>query len=119
MALASMIGQLSPDRAWSSQFRLKSCFQMKGMRTDLQILEQRNNDIAGEIAEGMLRTVNRNHRQILEAAQKEWECKYAGSDPSDACVSVCIGSDEPRKIAHYSPPAPAAREETLLASANR
>lgn len=88
------------------------------MRTDLQILEQRNNDMAGEISEGMLRAANRNHRQILEAAQKEWERMYA-SDPSDACVSVCIDSGEPRKIAHYSPTAPAAREETLLASANR
>jgi hypothetical protein len=34
--------------------------------------------------------LDQNYRQILERARNEWERKFAGSDPSDACVSVRI-----------------------------
>lgn len=88
------------------------------MKTDLPITEQRESDLVPEIAKGMLRAIETNSRRILDAARKEWERKYAGSDPSDACVSVCIHSAVPRKIAQYSSPALFAREESLLASAS-
>jgi hypothetical protein len=34
--------------------------------------------------------LDQNYRQILERARSEWERKFAGSAPSDACVSVRI-----------------------------
>jgi hypothetical protein len=34
--------------------------------------------------------IDQNYRQILERARSEWERKFAGPDPSDACVSVRI-----------------------------
>jgi inorganic triphosphatase YgiF len=35
-------------------------------------------------------TLERNHQKILAAALSDWEQKYAGRDPSDACASVHI-----------------------------
>ena len=35
-------------------------------------------------------TLERNHQKILAAALSDWQQKYAGGDPSDACASVHI-----------------------------
>ena len=35
-------------------------------------------------------TLERNHQKILAAALSDWQGRYAGKDPSDACASVHI-----------------------------
>ncbi len=46
------------------------------------------------------RTLDANYGRLLENARKEWESRFAGNDPSDACVTVRITSDEvaPRQL---------------------
>jgi hypothetical protein len=39
--------------------------------------------------------LDQNYRQILEKARSEFERKFAGPDPSDACVSVRIKQPAP------------------------
>jgi hypothetical protein len=43
-----------------------------------------------EIAEGVHRALDKNFQRVRENARREWESRFAGSDPSDACVSVRI-----------------------------
>ena len=40
------------------------------------------------------RAFENNFRRIVEAARDEWERRFAGNDPSDACVSVRIVADK-------------------------
>jgi hypothetical protein len=54
-----------------------------------------------ELVAGLQQTLKRNHEKILAAALSDWEQKYAGRDPSDACVSV-----------HIAPAAKPARKAT-------
>jgi hypothetical protein len=48
---------------------------------------------------GLKHALDLNYARVLDAARREWECNYAGKDPSDACVSVCISSGNPEKSA--------------------
>ncbi len=41
------------------------------------------------------RTLDASYERLLEAARMKWESKFAGNDPSDACVTVRITTDEP------------------------
>jgi hypothetical protein len=43
-----------------------------------------------EIAEGLNRALDKNFQRVRENASREWENRFAGWDPSDACVSVRI-----------------------------
>ena len=43
-----------------------------------------------DLVAGLQQTLERNHQKILAAALSDWEQKYAGRDPSDACASVHI-----------------------------
>jgi hypothetical protein len=43
-----------------------------------------------EIAEGFQHALDNNFRQLRENAQREWEHRFAGNDPSAACVTVRI-----------------------------
>jgi hypothetical protein len=43
-----------------------------------------------EIAEGLQRALDKNFQRVRENARRQWEGRFAGSDPSDACVSVRI-----------------------------
>lgn len=53
-----------------------------------------------ELADGLHCTLNRKYGTLLRGAKKEWERRFAGSDPSDACVSVRIsGSNDSRWLA--------------------
>jgi hypothetical protein len=45
-----------------------------------------------ELVEGLQKALEKNYGRILRAAGKEWERRFAGKDPSDACVSVRISS---------------------------
>lgn len=42
------------------------------------------------MAEGLQQTLHQKYRRILQAAGAEWERRFAGREPSDACVSVRI-----------------------------
>ena len=43
-----------------------------------------------DLVANLQQTLERNHQKILAAALSDWERKYAGRDPSDACASVHI-----------------------------
>ena len=45
-----------------------------------------------ELVANLQQTLARNHQKILAAASSDWERKYAGRDPSDACASVHIAA---------------------------
>ena len=40
----------------------------------------------------MLRAIEKKYGRLLCAARKEWERRFAGRDPADACVSVRISA---------------------------
>lgn len=48
---------------------------------------------------GLRQALDLNHNRMLTVAKREWERRYAGKDPSDACVTVRISSAEPKKSA--------------------
>jgi hypothetical protein len=43
-----------------------------------------------EVADGLRHSLNNNFGRLIGAAGREWERRFAGTDPSDACVSVRI-----------------------------
>jgi len=43
-----------------------------------------------ELISGLRCALDRNYTRILQAASHEWQRRFAGFDPSDACVSVRI-----------------------------
>jgi len=43
-----------------------------------------------QLIDGLRRALEKNYSRISEAARREWERKFRGADPSDACVSVRI-----------------------------
>jgi hypothetical protein len=45
-----------------------------------------------ELVEGLQRAIDYSYRRLFESAKQEWERRFAGKDPSDACVSVRIES---------------------------
>jgi hypothetical protein len=46
---------------------------------------------------GVRQALDLNYTRMLGVAKREWERRYPGKDPSDACVSVRIRSSEPKK----------------------
>ena len=52
-----------------------------------------NEVVKDQLTDGLRNALDRGFRRLLTAAQAEWESKYSGNDPSDACVSVRIHSD--------------------------
>ena len=40
--------------------------------------------------EALRKALEKNYSRILQAAGTEWERRFAGKDPSDACVTVRI-----------------------------
>jgi hypothetical protein len=51
-----------------------------------------------EIAEGLHHALDKNFRRMRENARREWETRFAGTDPSDACVSVRIHTAPQAKL---------------------
>jgi hypothetical protein len=43
-----------------------------------------------EVTESFERALDNSWRRLREKARAQWENQFAGSDPSDACVSVRI-----------------------------
>jgi hypothetical protein len=68
------------------------------MNTHLQTPEVRNNFIESRrLIAGLRHALDLNYARVLDAARREWERSFAGTDPSDACVSVRITSGESKK----------------------
>ena len=61
--------------------------------TSVDVTDRRTTD--RELIEGLQQTLHANHARLLEAAKQEWESRFAGPDPSDACVTVRITADAP------------------------
>jgi hypothetical protein len=45
-----------------------------------------------EMIEGLQRALDNNFQRLRETARREWETRFAGNDPSDACVTVRINA---------------------------
>jgi hypothetical protein len=59
--------------------------------------QHRTND--RELAAGLRKALDGTYGRIFRAAGREWDRSFAGSDPSDQCVSVRIsGSDRRRSL---------------------
>jgi hypothetical protein len=43
-----------------------------------------------EMIEGLQRAIDCNYRRLIESARREWELRFAGKDPSDACARVRV-----------------------------
>ena len=48
-----------------------------------------------ETVEGLKRAIDNSSRRLLESAREEWERRFGGKDPRDACVSVRITGLDP------------------------
>jgi hypothetical protein len=48
-----------------------------------------------ETIEGLKWAIDNSYRRLLDAARHEWERRFAGKDPRDACVSVRITGLDP------------------------
>jgi hypothetical protein len=51
----------------------------------------------GELAIGLRSALDRSYGRIIRAASAEWDRRFAGKDPSDACVSVKITGPSTKK----------------------
>ena len=55
----------------------------------------------GELVIGLRSALDRSYSRVIRAASAEWDRRFAGKDPSDACVSVKItgaNSTKPRAV---------------------
>ena len=43
-----------------------------------------------QLADGFRQSLNKSYGRVFSAAQAQWEQKFAGKEPSDACVRVRI-----------------------------
>ena len=50
-----------------------------------------------EVVAGLRHALNTQYKRFVEAARADWE-RLIGSDPSDACVTVRVSSDQPAAI---------------------
>jgi hypothetical protein len=67
-----------------------------------------------KLAQAILRRAKENYGRLIAAARKEWERKFAGSDPSDACVTVRISAGDSREMAKFFPFLSSRRLEPFL-----
>jgi hypothetical protein len=55
-----------------------------------------------QLVSGLQSSLDKNYSRIFAAAKAEWERRFSGKDPSDACVSVRVRPAAPARIAHFS-----------------
>ena len=51
----------------------------------------------GELVIGLRSALDRSYGRVIRAASAEWDRRFAGKDPSDACVSVRISGESAKK----------------------
>ncbi len=71
--------------------------------TELRPSYEGNGALPVKLLLAMLRAVERKHGRLISEARKEWERKFAGNDPSDACVTVRINGQDARQFARLFP----------------
>ena len=68
------------------------------MNDYLQNCNALNCDVADDqLTDGFRTAVQNSYSRVFKIAQDEWERRFGGKDPSDACVSVRISSRAPRR----------------------
>ena len=65
------------------------------MNTDLQTHDADNNR---RLINGLRQALDMNYSRMFETATKQWERNFAGKDPSDACVSVRVTTDDSQRL---------------------
>jgi hypothetical protein len=75
---------------------------------------QSENALPAKLAQIMLRAVERKYDRLIRAARKEWERRFAGSDPSDACITIRINGVDSREFARFFPLEYSGRPEPFL-----
>jgi hypothetical protein len=48
--------------------------------------------------DGLRQALDMKYARLLETAKQQWERNFAGKDPSDACVSVCVTSGDSQRL---------------------
>jgi hypothetical protein len=56
-----------------------------------------------KLAREMFNAVESNYERLISEARKEWERRFAGSDPSDACVTLWISGINSREFTRRFP----------------
>ena len=65
----------------------------EGMKNFLHMPAKATDRITNQaMVEGLQKALEKNYARLLQAAGKEWDRRFAGKDPSDACVSVRIST---------------------------
>jgi len=68
------------------------------MSTDERREELFQNEVAkAEVIAGLRHALDMHYGRFVKAARADWE-RLIGSDPSDACVTVRVSTDEPAAI---------------------
>lgn len=73
----------------AAQFLLQKTPDMVCFHNDCES----HSDLSVEFAHSMLRAIEKKYGALICAARKEWEHRFAGRDPADACVSVRISAE--------------------------
>ena len=60
-----------------------------GRHDDRDIQDQM---IKYEMIEGLQHAIENSYRRLRETARREWESRFTGKDPSDACVSIRVST---------------------------
>jgi hypothetical protein len=63
----------------------------------------RGAELSVKLAQAMLNAVERQYGRLICEARKKWEHSFAGSDPSDVCVTVRINGTDSREFARRFP----------------
>jgi hypothetical protein len=56
-----------------------------------------NEQVPARLALSVLHTTEKKYGALISAARKDWERRFAGRDPADACVTVRISAGEPQQ----------------------
>ena len=46
----------------------------------------------------LMQSLDMTYARMVETARQRWEHNFAGNDPSDACVSVRVGSGDSQRL---------------------
>jgi hypothetical protein len=71
--------------------------------TELRLSYKGNGAPPVKLLLATLRAVERKQGRLISEARKEWERKFAGNDPSDACVTVRINGRDARQLTRLFP----------------
>jgi hypothetical protein len=56
-----------------------------------------NGEFSHHFAKTTVQAIEKMYGALISAARKEWERRFTGRDPADACVNVRISGAEPKE----------------------